>query len=163
MIQDLEDKLFSKYDLLFPMGRNVDLSCSMMNYGVSCDNGWFDIIDNLCACMQNYVDNTFRRVNGKVISPEQIVIVQVKEKYGSLRVYFEGGIWPDVLTPYTVQGMTMLAETLSLKTCERCGVPGELRNDNGVYKTLCNHCYRFWLDSRKQLNLRFQPPNLNIR
>lgn len=71
--------------------------------------------------------------NGVVIPPEvqQVVVAQVKEKFGSLRFYYDGG------DDY-VDGMVRLAESMSGFTCEQCGDSGESRQ-GGWIRTLCDH------------------------
>ena len=66
-------------------------------------------------------------------------ILQIKEKYGTLRFYY---CWDhDHLVPDEdcdeFQNMVDNAERLSSKTCEICGEPGELRGYTWV-KTLCD-------------------------
>jgi len=64
---------------------------------------------------------------------QQVVASQVKEKYGMLRFYYDGG--DDRIT-----GMVDLAEAMSLVTCEQCGAPGETRS-GGWVRTLCDIHY----------------------
>jgi len=59
----------------------------------------------------------------------QVVVVQVKEKFGSLRFYYDGG--DDV-----IRGMVSVAESMSSRTCEKCGAPGK-RVGGGWITTLC--------------------------
>lgn len=64
----------------------------------------------------------------------QVVATQVKEKFGSLRFYFDGGddeIW----------AMVGFAEIISGRTCEQCGAPGKTVG-KGWIKTLCSNHYR---------------------
>jgi len=69
---------------------------------------------------------------GVVIPPEvsQVTIAQIKEKFGTLRFYYDGG------DDY-VSGMVSLAESLSGLTCEKCGDVGIPRN-GGWLRTLCD-------------------------
>lgn len=58
---------------------------------------------------------------------------QIKEKYGSLRLYCSGAadeVWK-VLMNY---------EALSLKYCNRCGKPAEFETE-GYIERLCESCY----------------------
>ena len=57
-------------------------------------------------------------------------IVQIKEKFGGLRVYTNG-------TTEIHYAYIDFATTMASRTCEVCGVPGESRN-TGWVKTLCN-------------------------
>ena len=73
------------------------------------------------------------------VCPE-IEIVQIKEKFGGLRFYYQT---PDG-TPQEVREaiwpLTQKAETESYSICEVCGAPGEPRQDGWV-QTLCGVCY----------------------
>ena len=61
--------------------------------------------------------------------PQQVVAVQVKEKFGSLRFYVNGG-------DLYIRGMLLMAEALSGVTCEECGAPGKTYR-YGWHRTLC--------------------------
>ena len=69
---------------------------------------------------------------GVVIPPEvpQVTIAQIKEKFGTLRFYYDGG------DDY-ISGMVTLAESMSGLTCEECGSIGE-RRSGGWIRTLCD-------------------------
>lgn len=60
----------------------------------------------------------------------QVVAVQVKEKFGTLRFYYNGG--DDI-----VRGMVRMAESMSAVMCEECGAPGRSRR-GGWIQTLCD-------------------------
>lgn len=69
--------------------------------------------------------------------PRNIHILQVKEKFGELRVYTGsykiGQDWfQDLIEHYT---------DISTRTCEVCGKPGERRSDIGWIRALCNNHY----------------------
>jgi hypothetical protein len=65
----------------------------------------------------------------------QVVASTVKEKFGGLSFYYNGG--DDV-----IRGMVTLAESLSYHICENCGTMNELvaRNSTGWRKTTCACC-----------------------
>ena len=67
--------------------------------------------------------------NIPIVCP-QIVAHQVKEKFGGLRFYYNGG--DDV-----VDGMVRMAESWAAHTCEVCGNIGSARGE-GWIRTLCN-------------------------
>ena len=75
---------------------------------------------------QHIRDEEYREVPEIV---QQVVAVQVKEKFGTLRFYYSGG------NEY-VSGLVAMAESMSGVTCERCGTPGRLQG-RGWIKTLC--------------------------
>ncbi len=84
-----------------------------MCWGFEHGDGWYNIIDSLCANIQNHID--WQTKQGKTVS--QVVATQVKEKFGTLRFYYNGG--DDV-----IDGMVRMAESMSAVTCEECGAPG---------------------------------------
>lgn len=61
--------------------------------------------------------------------PAQVVASQVKEKFGTLRFYYEGG-------DEYISGLVSMAESMSANTCEKCGKPGTQTN-GGWITTLC--------------------------
>ena len=75
---------------------------------------------------QHIRDEEYREVPEIV---QQVVAVQVKEKFGTLRFYYSGG-------DEFVAGLVAMAESMSGVTCERCGTPGRLQG-RGWIKTLC--------------------------
>lgn len=67
------------------------------------------------------------------VNPD-IAYAQVKEKYGSLRVYLSKH------SPETDK-LIRAAERKSLRTCESCGRRGSLhRSERGWLRTLCESC-----------------------
>jgi len=60
----------------------------------------------------------------------QVVAVQIKEKFGGLRFYYNGG-------DSTVKGIVAMAEAMSYRTCEVCGNVGEQRG-GGWIRVLCD-------------------------
>ena len=62
-----------------------------------------------------------------------IKIVQVKEKFGGLRMYTD---YP----PAHIRKLEVEMETKSLKTCEPCGKPGKPTTNNYWIKTVCEEC-----------------------
>lgn len=61
----------------------------------------------------------------------QVIAVQIKEKFGTLRFYYDGG-------DEYCRGVESMAEFMSAKTCEECGSPGKSRH-GGWIRTLCDH------------------------
>ena len=79
MRKTLDDLLCERYPLIFAE-RNLSMQESCMYWGFACDDGWFTLIDTLCAKLQAHTD-----LNGA----PQVVATQVKEKYGELRFYVQ--------------------------------------------------------------------------
>jgi len=59
----------------------------------------------------------------------QVVVEQVKEKFGTLRFYYQGG-------DEYINGLARMAESMSGVMCEECGSPGTT-NGGGWVRTLC--------------------------
>lgn len=97
-------------------------------YGGFCvGEGWWPILESLCANIQNHID--WKNKNSVEVS--QVTVSQIKEKFGGLRFYYDGG-------DDRVYGMVRMAESWAAKTCETCGAPGKSR-EGGWIKTLCDH------------------------
>lgn len=153
MTLELQNKLFKRYPKIF---RQKDLSMkeTCMCWGIECDDGWYTLLDCLCFELQKLTDNgesTYKyypfgrffselfkntKLRGRWIkkSLPQIEVVQVKEKYGTLRFYNRG---------YCEQSEALIgyAETLSAETCEVCGATRDVSLTEGSWlKTLCKVC-----------------------
>ena len=106
MSPHLAEILYERYPLIFAE-RHLPADQSCMPRGIEVGDGWFELIDALCTQLQWDA--------GHEISP-QPVVVQVKEKFGSLRFRLRH--------PTERQhGMQMLALELSTRLCEHCGTP----------------------------------------
>lgn len=88
---------------------------------ISCGPGWYPILARIEERL-NELDPHFE-------------VNQIKEKFGTLRVYWEGDI-PDG------DAIVDEAEAESARTCELCGSVGHLRTRAGWLKTLCDTCSR---------------------
>jgi hypothetical protein len=98
-------------------------------YGGFCvDKGWWPIIESLCANIQGHTD-WWNKNHEKHPVVEQVVVTQIKEKFGGLRFYYDGG-------DETIRGMVRMAEAWADKSCEECGAPGT-SGGKGWIKTLC--------------------------
>jgi hypothetical protein len=94
-------------------------------WGPYCNDGWFDLINTLCRSIQAHCD-------WKPDCP-QVTVAQVKEKFGTLRFYYDGG-------DEYVAGAVALAESLSGVICEDCGVSGTIDTGERWVKVLCEGC-----------------------
>lgn len=107
---------------------------------VSCDSGWNWILEDLEKKL-SYLDPNYS-------------INQVKEKFGTLRFYFESSTDNSLLMEI-MNDVVRTAETASASTCEICGNSSTrsmsdrdvkydktvgLRVRGGWYKTLCETC-----------------------
>ncbi len=99
MKQEHNQQLFDRYPKIFEHREQL-----------WCRDGWFDLIDALCARLQEVSDRT----------GSQVVARQVKEKVGVLRFCASEG---------TTEHADAIeeAEQASLHICEVCGQPGVVR------------------------------------
>jgi len=131
MNRELQEELYQKYPEIF---KQKDLSPqeTAMCWGLSCGDGWFNLIDELCGNIQNRLEN----VNRNKPQEEHLICqaVQVKEKFGGLCFYIYGG------DDY-ISGAIDLAESMSYYTCSQCGNKAtNSKKDRGWIYTLCSSC-----------------------
>lgn len=158
MRKELEMKLAEKYPF---MGRTETSEEQEAKYGrienlfqafgYECDDGWFSILDSMCDEILTAYEETGQPVN--------LVVGQVKEKYGTLRFYyhFEGQTSGAAAIDFLGQGALRVPgepnplhervaaivskwEDKSATVCEKCGKPGKLRTDRRWIRTLCDEC-----------------------
>ena len=126
MSPELDKRLCEDFPKIFAQ-RNGSPKETAMCWGFECGDGWYDLIAVLCCNIQAHLD-----YNDDV---PQVVAMQVKEKFGTLRFYVHGG------DEYTAGAISM-AESMSSRICELCGNKGKVIEDNGWLKTRCNTCHR---------------------
>ncbi len=127
MSPEKDKYLVEKYPLIF-RDRHADMRTTAMCWGFECYDGWYNIIEQLCDSIQSYIDlNPHLNIT-------QVVATQVKEKYGGLCFYYNGG--DDV-----IRGMVRLAEHMSYSVCEFCGSVEEVGHTKGWIYTICKKCY----------------------
>lgn len=104
----------------------------------------------------NYIDDKSEKIEVETIA--QVVATQVKEKFGTLHFYYNGG-------DSMIDGMVWLAESMSADTCEFCGSNENVGTTNGWISTVCKKCYdnskgnisRTWKENTdKKIDLRFE-------
>ena len=86
----------------------------------STGDGWDEILKELSERLEPFCD-------------DEVYAVQVKEKFGGLCFY---------MSRYMdeIQDLITYAENTCWITCERCGQPGEYRDDLWWVRTLCDDC-----------------------
>jgi len=128
MKKELEDKLFEKYPQIFPKGRDVDIQENLMCFGFEHGSGWYNILDNL-----------FQKITDLLVEPNKIKMIQVKEKFGLLRVYFDQiNCSEDIYNK--IYDLINEAEEQSGKTCEVCGKEAKCTSNGGWVSTVCDEC-----------------------
>ena len=97
--------------------------------GFAVGKGWWPILEALCANIQSHIDWQNKN-HEKHPVVEQVIVEQIKEKFGGLRFYYQGG-------DDNVHGMVRMAESWAANCCEECCAPGK-RRDGGWIRTLCD-------------------------
>ena len=144
MRKELDELLCKRYPKIF-QDRNAPMNTTCMCWGFSVGDGWYWLIDNLCLNIQNHIDNhnddcvqykgKYEQYKDYEIIP-QVVAVQVKEKFGGLRFYYNGG-------DDHIRSLVDFAESLSYKICEDCGTTKNVgHTTSGGIGTLCEDCYK---------------------
>jgi hypothetical protein len=167
MRDDLEQKIVKDFPEFFKDKK--DIQRSLMSFGFSHDDGWFDIVYQLTKDIKKVLNDK-----------DEFQIVQVKEKFAGLRYYFElttpKDKWDKYSLPFRFNRLTKFkvqrfldwirnklgiltkyeiiddivkeAENKTYRTCEICGAEGKVRNDLGWIKTLCINHYKETLARR---------------
>ena len=157
------EEFMSRFPILF-QNRKKPMTQTCMCWGIECPKGWWHILDQLCTVLEFH--------NMEFVKNYGVAIVadQVKEKFGTLRFYYdvrpvdENGIVkyePDELMDY----LEMLAdqyireaEALTETTCAYCGIP--LEEDNmvetkGWITYICKECdekrHKEWEEDLKRV------------
>jgi hypothetical protein len=94
--------------------------------GLAVGKGWWPILKTLCANIQQHTD--WRNRESETVP--QVIVEQIKEKFGGLRFYYQGG-------DEQVHGMVRMAEAWAANCCEECCAPG-IRRSGGWIRTLCD-------------------------
>jgi hypothetical protein len=102
-----------------------------------CDSGW----DQIIYCLEDIL----KSIEKNNTLGGEIQVIQVKEKFGGLRYYYDMvGEWSD-RDCWAAEGATRMAEYMSIRTCQRCGNPapkGPRTTDQFRWlTTLCDPCF----------------------
>ena len=91
----------------------------------SVGKGWARIINNLYDA-----------------KPKGVSVIQVKEKYGTLRFYVGSA-------PEWFFDLIDYYEEQSGEICENCGAKGTTVSLRGWLKTVCDECYKKWMSGER--------------
>jgi hypothetical protein len=94
--------------------------------GFAVGKGWYPILERLCLNIQQHLE--WQNRESEVVP--QVIVEQIKEKFGGLRFYYQGG-------DDQVAGMVRMAEAWAGVACEECGGIGK-RRGGGWVRTLCD-------------------------
>jgi hypothetical protein len=105
-----------------------ELKNNLMAFGFECGEGWYPLIFELFDKVQDLIDKTSEYAI--------LEVVQVKEKWGSLRVYWN-------FYYKEIEDLTKIYEDESFKVCEKCGSKENVTMHviHGWYTTICDGCY----------------------
>lgn len=155
MKQELEERLAQEFP--FMRRKNGYDEQGMVRdlygaFGCECGDGWFELLRELCAEITSVYEQEGM--------PVDLVVMQVKEKFATLRFYYHregrnpglqaldflGG--PSLrLRPNQseldrkISDVVSKYEEKSGTVCERCGKSGSVRTDLRWLLTLCDDCY----------------------
>lgn len=143
MNQELEAALAKEFPF---MRREKQAGTNLyQSFGIEAGSGWYELIRALCREITVVCAQAGRE--------KDLVVDQVKEKYGELRFYchLEGGtVEENRVLNGKIYDVIDRYEEASAHVCELCGTPGELREVNMAwYQTLCGEHYAL---RQKRLN-----------
>ncbi len=136
MDQEASRNLLEKHPELFEHPESGELT-----FFFECGDGWCDLIESVLSTIKRHVNScneqlAWSKSRGLRIEDKPMMwpeIVQVKEKFGGLRIY------ADNTDPY-VSGIIALAEAMSFHICEACGNRGGRSSRKYYISTLCASC-----------------------
>lgn len=116
-----EEQIVQKYPSYFKGYKTQDSHVPLM-WGFEISSGWLEIIDSLCEKIQS------------LNACNDFTIVQIKEKFGGLRVYCH-------YSNAEIESAIVDAEKEAMKTCEMCGTKENITTQGKRWiKTLCDVC-----------------------
>lgn len=121
MKKELTDQLVSEYPEIFSLIKDKERRIPIAFFRIETRDGWYDLIKQACE--------SIKHTSAK--------FVQVKEKFGGLRIYFE--IDSNDPNSDMVRMVLTQVEEDSFEICEVCGKPGHRRPRQYV-QTLCEEC-----------------------
>jgi len=132
---ELENKLINNHWILYKSLRNDDSRLPFPMFGIECDDGWYEILDELCRHLESLIDEKYPELK------TDFFVDQIKEKYGTLSFYVSGA-------NDEILNLIDEYEMVSSTRCEACGRTGKLTEINGWWVTLCDK----HIDERKIRN-----------
>lgn len=129
------NNLYQKYNHLFTKEEKRALTM----FGFECGDGWYNLLEQLIDHIDSYIKHKYE---GQEFDFQ---IVQIKEKFGCLRFYFDGG-------DAVIYELVRFAENQSYKICEYCGSNQNIMRSKGWIITACKPC-TMTQDSLKHMKL----------
>ena len=120
-------QLIERYPSLYRLAdaSPVPSSQPFAREGFACGDGWFGLINRLSV---------------KLSADPDLVVGQLKQKLGLLRIYFEPSPLPSSEIEEATDAALAEAVAESQITCERCGKPGKHAQRGGRWSVECDAC-----------------------
>ncbi len=123
-MNEFEKQIQEAKDKIAPLKAKYPRVFSKIEY-VSCEEGWFPLIENLSENIERYID---LHVPNEL--QDQVYYEDIKQKFGGLRVHMNHYI------DY-IQGAVAMTESVSYRVCEKCSEKGQTYNVRSWITTLC--------------------------
>lgn len=136
MNRELENRLAEKFEFMRRGPLSEDgIDNSYNAFGIEAGDGWYQLLYDMCKEIAIALETAEK--------PVHIVMDCMKEKYGTLNVYyhFEGADPENNDVYQKISDIAQKYEDLSEKVCEECGCEGTLRTDLQWIQALCDTCY----------------------
>jgi hypothetical protein len=120
-----QSDLIERYPRLFTVTENGQ------TYAPGCPSvgdGWRELVETAVGCIADAI----------AAAPDCLRIVQIKEKYATIRIYWWPGPGFTDAMHVAVEEAVDLAKARSACTCETCGEPGRLFKRGGWFITACD-------------------------
>jgi hypothetical protein len=137
MNNELKEKLYQKYPEIFA-DKDKSARESCMYWGIACPDGWYTIIEKLCAQLQH---------DTNINNYPQVVAEQVKEKFGTMRFYYRLEYTENSKTcnfkdfrEGFIAGMIASSESRCSEICAICGSNQSIKSKKGWVQYLCENC-----------------------
>lgn len=91
MKKSLENYLIKKFPKLYDTSDSDRL---FTQFGFECNDGWFRLLLWTSRYLQSYIDQQnewSKKYPDKYMPVEQVKVLQIKEKFATLRIYTQGG------------------------------------------------------------------------
>lgn len=154
---DWSASLHNEFPFMKQTGNKEDNSCQ--NLEIECASGWYQLLRDCCLRITEKYEQSGREID--------FIPLQIKEKFGSLRIYYRFKDTPNRMTAIdffdgqslrfspsdqqddeetaslrqAIDDIISETEEQSKQICEFCGKKGALRTDLRWKKTLCDDCY----------------------
>ena len=122
---EFDKEIMNEFPTLFPVNENTKRNTVML-YGLECDAGWNSIIKETLSKLSYF----------------PIIIAQIKQKFGGLRIYWEPNkdVHGEKEDFDKVREIIFEADKKASNTCEWCGKPGSTKGSKNWIRVLCPEC-----------------------